>query len=725
MVRLIPPPRGLSIARIAGFVAGILAFSMLALFAFGLTLVKDMRDVSNRWRVYEVEAATKTDALSELRGLIGLGGVIDHFHEYQLMGDQPHRDLLQESLRLTRANLDVYRSVGPTTPLEDQAIANIAHALDALEAKLPEVAAGHAQGQSPLAVIHATTIDLSAAAEALKMLNTELSRSSSELTEANIEGLAHLHKFMIVGGSLGMALMLGVASIIVWTARRRVIAPLARLVNDSRRLAALDLDHPYHWPRNDELGELGRTLDNTRQTLRDLLTENEEKTKRLSHQATHDHLTGLPNRALLVHWLRERLGKPLTLLFLDLDGFKMINDSLGHGVGDKLLIAVGQRLTHTLVTAGLVVRLGGDEFVVVVDGGERQAATDCASRIERAFARPFPINGMELNVATSIGIAMNDGNATQPDDLLRDADIALYRAKEAGRGKTEIFDVALREAVQIRHRLQRDLDRALQNQDIFVVYQPIMQLSSGQIMGFEALIRWRHPDLGLINPVQFVPIAEEMGTILELGRYVLEQAAHDMARFRKTGTRNEELTVNVNFSPRQMWDDTHVTEVMSCLARPEFSGIKIEVTESLAMTNPEAARDILMRFRDLGVKLCIDDFGTGYSSLSYLGRFPFNVLKLDKSFIADLTGGNDGQMRLVRGVINLAHDLGLEVVAEGIETAAELEKLQRFGCDLGQGYLIAKPMSAENAQIFLLNHVPIRPELVQDSAEATKTPPLV
>lgn len=701
----LPKQPGMTIAKLAAGVALLMALAMAGLIGIGMTLFADVWTVSDRWQAYEVEAGTKTDALSELRALFGLGGLVDHYHEFQMSGTPDDLTAVKESLRLVRANLDAYRSVGASSTQEEAAIAELFQTLDRMEAKLQMIGDGFAHGQSQAEIISATRIDLEPAAQALKSLDGELSRLSSQLTQSNIEGLEHLRGVMIYGGGISACVMLLVSGLIVWTAKRRVIAPLSRLVEDSRRLALLELDHPYHWPRSDELGELGRTLDNTRQTLRLLFAENEEKTKRLSFQATHDHLTGLPNRALLIEWLGVRLGHPrnapLALLFLDLDGFKMVNDSLGHSIGDQLLKAVGQRLCQCQSDSDLVVRLGGDEFVVVVSAGGHEAALDRAHQIEQCFAHPFAIQGMDLCIATSIGIAMDDGHASEPEDLLRDADIALYRAKESGRGRTEIFDVALREAVQIRHRLQRDLDHAIQSQEIFVVYQPIMRLDTSVITGFEALIRWNHPDLGLISPVQFIPVAEETGAILALGSHVLEKAAQDLTRFRQRGDWAAELTVNVNFSPRQMWDDTHVLHVMEQLALSTFSGIKIEVTESLAMTNPDAAREILMRFHNLGVKLCMDDFGTGYSSLSYLGRFPFDVLKMDKSFISELTHGRPEQRRLVQGVVNLAHDLGLEVVAEGIETQVEMDQLRRFGCDLGQGFLIAKPMAAQAACDFL------------------------
>ncbi len=683
----------LSINQLGAVMSVAMAIGLVIMMVIGIAVILEIDDVTGNWQKYELEATTKLEALSDLRIQVGVGSVIDYAHQYQLHHDQMHHDQLIEGLRLARANLDAYRLVGTLTQQEDQSLNDVAAALDALASKVTD--GNHM-------AIDDTPVDLQAAAESLARLDSLIAASSTSLAQANVDGLHNLREIAMAGGGGAGILLALVTAAVMWASRRRVVAPLAKLVGDSRRLASLQLEDSFDWPNHDELGELGRTLDGARRNLRELLAENEEKTRRLAHQATHDPLTGLPNRAKLIEWLGERrLGgqaSALALLFLDLDGFKMINDSLGHSIGDKLLIAVGERLTMLSKSGERVVRLGGDEFVVIVDLSDGQEATGTARRIEQAFASPFPVDGMELSISTSIGIAVDDGQAASAEDLLRDADIALYRAKEAGRGRTEVFDVALREAVLVRHRLHSDLDRAIDHQEIFVVYQPILRLQENRIAGFESLIRWRHPELGPISPVQFIPIAEETGGIIKLGRHVLDSAARDLALLREQS--GLDLTCNVNFSPRQMWDEGHVSEVLDRLARPDYANIKIEVTESLAMTNPDSARDILLRFAALGVPLCIDDFGTGYSSLSYLGRFPFNVLKLDKSFIAGLTETGD-QGRLVKGVINLAHDLGLEVVAEGIELEEERRILTAMGCDYGQGYLFAKPLPLSEAVAYV------------------------
>ncbi|MEI8397156.1 MAG: EAL domain-containing protein, partial [Rhodospirillaceae bacterium] len=271
------------------------------------------------------------------------------------------------------------------------------------------------------------------------------------------------------------------------------------------------------------------------------------------------------------------------------------------------------------------------------------------------------------------------------------------------KARTEVFNAALREAILIRHRLQNDLTPAIESGDIFLVYQPIVTVADAKLVGFEALVRWRHPELGLISPVRFIPIAEETGQILPLGRHVMETAANTLKRWRGLLPPDRPLSVNVNLSARQMWDEGYIEDMLGWLDRNQVSGLKIEVTESMTMTNPEVALSILNRFRALGIPLCMDDFGTGYSSLSYLGRFPFDVLKIDKSFITDI-GDFPERRRIVRGIINLARDLGLSVVAEGVETEAEHRVLQEIKCDYAQGYLFARPLSVTDAEALLNIH---------------------
>ena len=686
--------RRASIFQLANLMVAAMAIGLAGLVVIGAAVIAEIEEVAARWQKYEIEAITKLDALADLRIEVGVGSLIDNLHQYRLHRDEAHRGQLEESLRLARANLDAYRLTGGLSESEELALTQVTAVLDHL---------GEGIAADRLPPEESDQGELQDAALSLSSLDRMISESNSALSQSTLDGMARLRRVAVIGGGGAALLLAFVTFSVLWQSRRRVVAPLARLVADSRRLAALQLDAPFDWPHHDELGELGRTLDGARQTLRDLLAENEEKARRLVHQATHDSLTGLANRSKLIEWLNERLGSgqpsALALLFLDLDGFKMVNDSLGHSVGDKLLLAVAGRLASLAGPDERLVRLGGDQFVVLLDLAGGHGAKDSAAKLQQAFAAPFAVDGMELSITASIGIAIDDGHAKVGEDLLRDADIAVYRAKEKGRGHTHFFDIALREAVLMRHRLHSDLDQAAGNQEIFLVYQPIIRLQSGEITGFEALIRWRHPELGMVSPARFVPIAEESGAILKLGRHVLDSAARDLALLQEKA--ESRLTMNVNFSPRQMWDEHHVEEVLARLREPDCAQIKIEVTESLAMTNPDSARDILQRFSAIGVPLVIDDFGTGYSSLSYLGRFPFTMLKLDKSFIEGLAGSRPEQIRLVGGVIQLAHALGLDVVAEGIELERERAMLTGMGCDYGQGYLFAKPMILTDALVFL------------------------
>ncbi|MDR3518989.1 MAG: EAL domain-containing protein [Azospirillaceae bacterium] len=845
------PSRGRRLrATIATLVLGLaagLALVALAMIVIGVLLRHDMRWVADNWQDYDVRAATRADALSEVRANLGFGGVANQFREYQASGSEVALAALARSLTLARANLQTYVDVAPTTPAEGQAVADIVATLDALEARLPEVAAQRAAGVPVSVIRDQTGVDITAAVAGLDVLSTALSRDRVALTETTVEGIDRLRHLMTWGGAIVGLLVLALATAAVWVTRQRIIRPLARLVAESRLLAHRHLDQRFVWEPGDELGLLGQSLENSRAALQGLFAEIDEKTDRLTeseqryamaaaaandglwdwdgvadrsyrsqrfnqllglddgvaasipailrscvhaddrarvdaawcrvmdgaagagdsleiefrlpataaaetwillrgivardaagrvvraagsasdisdrksfearlvYQATHDHLTGLSNRAFLVEWLRRRFQiregsrqGALALLFLDLDGFKLLNDSLGHGVGDALLVAVGQRVGETLGSNQFLARLGGDEFVVVVEtpgsadgaSGALAAALDCAERIETALKRPFLVNGMELTTSTSIGLAVDDGQVSDADSLLRDADIALYRAKDHGRARTEVFNAALREAVLVRHRLQTELGRAIDSGEIFLAYQPIVALDSRVITGFEALVRWRHPELGLISPATFIPIAEETGQILPLGRFVLETAVATLADWRRLVPADRLLSVNVNLSARQIWDERYIAALLEFLGDGHAEGLKIEVTESMTMTNPDMALAMFRRFHALGVSLCIDDFGTGYSSLSSLARFPFDVLKIDKSFVTGLPESPE-QRRLVRGIVNLAHDLGLSVVGEGIETEAEWRCLSESACDFGQGYLFSRPVERAVATALL------------------------
>lgn len=437
------------------------------------------------------------------------------------------------------------------------------------------------------------------------------------------------------------------------------------------------------------------------------VTERRSYEERVVYQATHDPLTNLPNRVFLTERLRLRVGtgcsgQPLAVLLIDLDEFRTINNFLGSSFGDQVLVAVAERIAESLGAGEFVARLGSDEFLVVLDGCGPSAALDRAGHLEAEVEKPFLIQGAEVRLTASIGLALHDGHdGGDPESLLREAELALIRAREQGKARAQVFDARLRQDTVLRQRLQTDLPAAIAAGDIFLVYQPIVSLRDRRVAGYEALARWRHPEFGLIGPMTFIPIAEETGQILPLGRHILETAGRNAAHWRRNLPEGRRLPVSVNLSARQLWEDRYVDEMLAYLADDPARDLTIEVTESMIMVNPDRALDVMRRCRTLGFGLCMDDFGAGYSSLSHLHRFPFDALKIDQSLIGSLAG-ETSQRDLVRGIVNLAHDLGLEVVAEGVETEEQLRFLQEIGCDYGQGYFFAHPVAEADVEATLL-----------------------
>jgi len=417
----------------------------------------------------------------------------------------------------------------------------------------------------------------------------------------------------------------------------------------------------------------------------------------LRHQAFHDSLTGLANRALFQDRLQHaahrmaRSGGAIGVLFLDLDDFKAVNDGRGHGAGDDLLKAVGERLQETVRTGDTLARLGGDEFAVLVENGDAVVAETTAERILDALRLPFPFSGGENGVRASIGIVTTNDQTEEADELLRNADIAMYAAKSAGKGRCQAFHPGLHTTVINRLQLETDLARALDHRELSVVYQPIVDLTSGAVTGVEALMRWSHPHRGLVMPGEFIPIAETTGLIVPMGRWLLHRACHDVRRLQERSERFD-LHLAVNVSARQLDDPGLVDDVSAALAASRLGPgqLTLEITESVFMANPTRSVGVIERLKDLGVKLSIDDFGTGYSSLAYLQRLPVDELKIDRSFVGDESNGAESST-LVETIVRLAHDLGLDTVAEGIETPQQFERLRGTGCHLAQGYLFARP----------------------------------
>jgi diguanylate cyclase (GGDEF)-like protein/PAS domain S-box-containing protein len=433
------------------------------------------------------------------------------------------------------------------------------------------------------------------------------------------------------------------------------------------------------------------------------ISERKEAELELSHAALHDALTGLPNRALFLDRLglalrrTERRSGSVAVLFGDLDRFKVVNDSLGHDAGDRLLVDVASRIGGALRPADTVARFGGDEFTILCEdiAGEIEAAT-IAQRIVDVFREPFLLEDGEVFLATSLGIAIARGTDDRAEDLIRDADAAMYRAKERGKGRYELFDEAMRADAVARLETESALRRALERGELRLHYQPEVDLATGRIAGFEALLRWEHPARGLLAPSAFMSLAEETGLIVPIGEWVLREACSEAARWAGVGA--HPLTLSVNLSARQLAQHDLVATVRRAMGETdtEPSTLCLEITESAVMESGTATTAQLRALKSLGVRLAIDDFGTGFSSLAHLRRFPVDVLKIDGTFVSGL-GREPQDASIAAAVISLAHALGLTTVAEGVETADQLKILRQLGCDFGQGHLFALPQPPAEA----------------------------
>jgi diguanylate cyclase (GGDEF)-like protein len=419
--------------------------------------------------------------------------------------------------------------------------------------------------------------------------------------------------------------------------------------------------------------------------------------EQVRQQALHDPLTGLPNRAVLTDRLEHALGRvgrsdhSLALLFIDLDHFKNVNDSLGHGAGDQLLIKVAHRLRQLVRSGDTIARFGGDEFIVLCDELETgDAAAELATRFGNALDEPFTLGDDTVFVTASIGIALPNRERTTADALLRDADAAMYLAKEHGRARYEFFDATLRRRALERMRTETAMRWALERNELFVRYQPIVDLTDGQVVALEALVRWQDPERGLTMPDEFIPLCEATGLIVPLGAFVLREACAQLGRWIADGIATDDLCVNVNIAARQLTDPQFPDLVAAAI---ESSGIEarrlaLEITETSIVEQGNRVGDTITRLQELGVRLVLDDFGTGYSSLSYIQRFPLDSIKLDRSFVQDLET-DETQRALVAGITSIAHALGLQTVVEGIETQAQANIARDLGCGLAQGFLFS------------------------------------
>ena len=452
-------------------------------------------------------------------------------------------------------------------------------------------------------------------------------------------------------------------------------------------------------------------------TLTDV-TEFKTAEERLLHDAVHDNLTGLPNRELFLDRLDAVLGfaktdaalRP-TVMVIDLDRFKQVNDSVGMAVGDSILLTLARRLGRLIKPQDTLARLSGDQFGLILLS-ERDSAriTGLAETVRKTLRAPITFRDREIFLTASIGLALGDSEPQRGEEVLKDAELAMYHAKRGGGDRIDVFKAAMRARKSDRLSIESDLRRALERDEITIFYQPIIRLEDRAIAGFEALARWNHPKLGRVSPKEFITIAEETGLIVELGLFVLDRTARQLSTWQRTLRHRDSLFASVNISSRQLLRHDLIQDLRTVLARSPLTRgtLKLELTESVVMENPEHAAQMLHRIRELGAGLALDDFGTGYSSLSYLQRFPFDTIKIDQSFVRTTAKGT--RPVILRSIITLAHDLGMDVVAEGAETDSDAVELFQLGCEYAQGFVFGEPMNADRARALL------EPEALGDAA---------
>lgn len=488
------------------------------------------------------------------------------------------------------------------------------------------------------------------------------------------------------------------------------------------RMGNLDQEYRIVWPNGEihwlrDRGHVTRDDDGRPLRLDGIIydiTEQKLAQSQLLHDALHDGLTGLPNRTLLLDRIDQALKRhqrdldyKFALLFIDLDRFKVVNDSLGHALGDQLLISISQLLLNCVRQADTVARLGGDEFTILLDGLQSETdATEAARRILKQLMSPIELEGHTIFTGASIGIVQQSSEYEDSAALLRDADIAMYRAKTLGKGRFIVFSAQMYDQTRKLQQLESDLRLACDHtQDFVLHYQPIISLKTGSLTGFEALIRWQHPQRGWISPAEFIPIAEDTGLIVPLGRWVLQAACRQIRQLLDRYPDAPTFSVSVNLASQQLQDPQFIQDLDQALASSQIEGqyLKLELTERMLMDHADATINRLQQIRDRNIQLSLDDFGTGYSSLSYLHRFPLDTLKIDRSFVSRMHTSTE-DFEIIRTIVTLAHTLGMSVVAEGIESQEQQQQLTELGCDQGQGYLFSPPIAAEVMAQSLVKH---------------------
>jgi len=555
-----------------------------------------------------------------------------------------------------------------------------------------------------------------------RLLDTtgEMARSASErVEEITSASMRRFDQARIILTLTLLATFLAAVAV-AWHLTLSITRPIEALVRATRAIAAGDLDFKIRIEERNEFGELAQHFNAMSAGLRAgysaLQGEIEERKSaeaRLLHDALHDALTGLPNRTLLLDRIqhtidtaRRQPAKQFAVLFLDLDRFKGINDTLGHLIGDHLLVAVGKRIEGCLRPGDTVARLGGDEFGVLLEEiSDPDDALLVADRILGALTRSLTVDGNELFVTTSIGIAMGRLGHERPEQLLRDADIAMYQAKQKGKACVVVFDAAMHGDVVERLALEADLRKAVERCDEFLLhYQPIFALEDRRVVGLEALLRWRHPRRGLLEASEFIPLAEESGTIVPLGEWAIRAACAQLYAWRGVPALRD-VTMSVNVSGCQ-FRQPEVVETIQRIARQEAIDprrLAVEITESVIMDDVAASTAKLTQLRDLGIQIHVDDFGTGYSSLSYLHRFPITAVKIDRSFVSGLPTHTESE-EVIRAIMSIAESLGFDVIAEGVEGEGHATRLIALRCRLGQGYHLSRPMDSEELALWAARH---------------------